>query len=65
MCPVSLEGILGISQLDLLPKEHNTDKHVASPWSKPLLIMIQKGAEQLTTSRENVEKNRYSSLIQH
>ncbi|KAF4149080.1 hypothetical protein GN958_ATG01733 [Phytophthora infestans] len=55
MCPVSLGGILGISRLVLLPKEYSTDEQVASPWSKPLLIMIQKGAEQLTTSRENME----------
>ncbi|KAF1783297.1 Vacuolar protein sorting-associated protein 13, C-terminal [Phytophthora cactorum] len=46
---------LAIYLFDWLPRSTHTGKHIASPWSKPLLMMIHKGVEQFTTSRENVE----------
>ncbi|ETO77436.1 hypothetical protein F442_07368 [Phytophthora nicotianae P10297] len=48
-------GYPGYLSVRLVAKKHSTGKHVASPWSKPLLMMIHKGVEQFTTSRENVE----------
>ncbi|KAL4145620.1 hypothetical protein PRNP1_013287 [Phytophthora ramorum] len=48
-------GYPGYISVRLVAKKHNTGKHVASPWSKPLLMMIHKGVDQFTTSRESVE----------
>ncbi|KAL3665146.1 hypothetical protein V7S43_009776 [Phytophthora oleae] len=45
----------GYLSVRLVAKKQSTGKHVASPWSKPLLMMIHKGVEQFTTSREKVE----------
>ncbi|EGZ06968.1 hypothetical protein PHYSODRAFT_341128 [Phytophthora sojae] len=48
-------GYPGYLSVRLVAKKHSTGKHVASPWSKPLLMMIHKGVEQFTTSRESVD----------
>ncbi|GMF46353.1 unnamed protein product [Phytophthora fragariaefolia] len=48
-------GYPGYLSVRLVARKHSTGKRVASPWSKPLLMMIHKGVEQFTTSRENVE----------
>ncbi|CAH0519654.1 unnamed protein product [Peronospora belbahrii] len=45
----------GYLSIRLVAQKQNTDKHVTSAWSKPLLMMIHKGVEQVTTSRESVE----------
>ncbi|KAE9095238.1 hypothetical protein PF010_g16783 [Phytophthora fragariae] len=48
-------GYPGYLSIRLITRKHSTGKHAASPWSKPLLMMIHKGVEQFTTSRESVE----------
>ncbi|OWZ16400.1 hypothetical protein PHMEG_0009817 [Phytophthora megakarya] len=48
-------GYPGYLSVRLVARKRSTGKHVASPWSKPLLMMIHKGVEQFTTSREGVE----------
>ncbi|KAI9909632.1 hypothetical protein PsorP6_014607 [Peronosclerospora sorghi] len=48
-------GYPGYLSVRLIAKKHDSGKHVTSSWSKPLLVMIHKGVEQFTTSREVVE----------
>jgi len=48
-------GYPGYLSVRLVAKKLSTGKHVASPWSKPLLMMIHKGVDQFTTLRESVE----------
>ncbi|RLN93901.1 hypothetical protein BBJ28_00014099 [Nothophytophthora sp. Chile5] len=45
----------GYLTVRLVTKKQSTGKEVASPWSKPLLMMIHRDVEQFTTSRENVD----------
>ncbi|KAL7998115.1 putative guanylate cyclase activating protein [Plasmopara halstedii] len=54
-----VSGISGVHpgylSVRLISRKKNTGKHAASSWSKPLLMMIHKGVEQFTTSREEIE----------
>lgn len=45
----------GYFSVRLVARKKSTGKHVASSWSNPLLMMIHKGVEQFTTSREKIE----------
>ncbi|RQM12747.1 hypothetical protein DD237_007391 [Peronospora effusa] len=48
-------GYPGYLSIRLVAQKQSTGKHVASAWSKPLLMMIHKGLEQFTTLQESVE----------
>ncbi|CAH0521643.1 unnamed protein product [Peronospora belbahrii] len=48
-------GYPGYLSIRLVAQKQNTDKHVTSAWSKPLLMMNHKGVEQFTMSRKSVE----------
>ncbi|CAI5744769.1 unnamed protein product [Peronospora destructor] len=48
-------GYPGYLSIRLVAQKQSTGKHVASAWSKPLLMMIHKGLEQFMTLQESVE----------
>uniref|UniRef100_M4B803 Uncharacterized protein n=2 Tax=Hyaloperonospora arabidopsidis (strain Emoy2) TaxID=559515 RepID=M4B803_HYAAE len=48
-------GHPGYLSIRLIAKNRTTGKQVASPWSKPLLMMVHKEVEQFTTIRESIE----------